>query len=270
MIPKIIHQTWHSETFPVIFKKIKETNKNVNSDFEFKLWHQEEGKPDNVEDLLKKEYSELWTIYEKCKFGVQKADIIRLMLIYHYGGAYIDMDMLCLRSLNSLIDFDGNFMYIAMEPKEQTQKLYNNENVVCNAFIVAPPRHPILKQALEEIKQIHKSHGDTIFGVFNVFGGDLLAKAILSQDSKNCKYVNRKMIYPINDPKFNDLPSSADDAKMLKSGQYSDGYIVHYWIHSNFESSELLDKFEYNEEQSIHHNVWMFFKTLYRHNRHLQ
>ena len=269
MIPKTIHQTWKTNSPFKIFTKIMEHNKGLNKDYEFKLWHQEDGEY-NVEAFLKKEYEDIWQIYEKCKFGVQKADIIRLVLIYHYGGVYIDMDMLCLKSLDDLIDFGDNNFYVSMEPREQTKKLYNDENVICNAFLAAPAKHPVLNQALEQIRKIHRVHGDAIFAVFNVFGGDLLAKAVLVENSKDCKFVNRKLVYPINDPKFDDLTCSADDAIMLRKGTYDKAYLVHYWIHSNFESRDLLEKFDYDDKESIHHNVYTFFKKLYTDNRHLQ
>ena len=171
------------------------------------------------------------------------------------------MDILCLKSLDSLIDFDSDNAYIAMEPMEQTKKLYNNENVLCNAFIAGPAKHAFFKAALDEIKEIYKRLGDQIFKVFNVFGGELLLKALTSNDDiyNSCKFINRKLIYPINDPKFTDLPSSAEDARMLREGSYNNAYMIHYWIHSNFESRDTLEKFKYDDAKSIHKNMFEFF-----------
>ena len=36
---------------------------------------------------------------------MQKADIIRLILVYLYGGFYMDMDMYCLKKLDGLLEF---------------------------------------------------------------------------------------------------------------------------------------------------------------------
>ncbi len=269
MIPKTFLQTWRSSSLPVIFQKIKEENGKIG-DFTFQLWHHEEG-PQNIDEFIKKEYNDLYDIYNKTQFGVQKADMIRLILLHHYGGIYIDLDILCLKSLESLIDFESNNVYLAMEPMDQTKKLYNNENVLCNAFIAGPAKHPFFKETLEEIKRIYARLGDCIFKVFNVFGGDLLSKALSSSEHiySTCKFVNRKLIYPINDPKFTDLPSSQEDGRMLREGDYKKAYMVHYWIHSNFESREILEKFQYDESKDVHKNVLAFFRALYPNNHYL-
>jgi hypothetical protein len=202
---------------------------------------------------------------------VQKADIIRLILLHHYGGVYIDLDILCLKPLETLMDFDGNNVYLAMEPMQQTKKLYNNENVLCNAFIAGPAKHPFFREALDEIKRIYARFGDCIFKVFNVFGGDLLSKSLSSDQNiyKSCKFINRKLIYPINDPKFTDLSSSENDGRMLKEANYENAYMVHYWIHSNFESREILEKFQYDESKDVNKNVLTFFRELYPNNHYL-
>lgn len=269
MIPKTILQTSRSNNLPSIFQKIKDENEKVNN-FAYKLWHHDSGEM-NIDEFIKKEYGHLYDIYSKSQYGVQKADIIRLVLLHYYGGIYIDTDILFLKSMDTLIDYESDNVYIAMEPMEQTKKLYNNENVICNAFIAGPAKHPLFKEALDEILRIYQRFGDNIFKVFNVFGGDLISKAMQSGNIfDSCKFVNRKLIYPINDPKFTDLPSSIAEAEMIKKGEYGNAYAVHYWIHSDFESKELLEKFIYNNNENLHQNMVRFFKELYVNNHNLK
>ena len=45
--------------------------------------------------------------------------------------------------------------------------------------------------------------------------------------------------------------------------------MVHYWIHSDFESKELIDKFEYDKNKNIHDNMIKFFRELYPNNKNL-
>ena len=77
MIPKIIHQTWRSDKLPSIFQKIYNRNKTLNPEFEFKLWSHSPGPPD-IDNFIEKEYPDIYEIYKKTKYGVQKADIARL------------------------------------------------------------------------------------------------------------------------------------------------------------------------------------------------
>ena len=57
MIPKIIHQTWRSEKLPSIFQKIADKNKEINNEFEFKMWSHTPGPPD-IDEFIKKEYND--------------------------------------------------------------------------------------------------------------------------------------------------------------------------------------------------------------------
>lgn len=271
MIPKIIHQTWRAVELPKVFEKIYEANKKLNSDCEFRLWRHSPSPDADIDDFLKKEYPDIYEYFCKAQFGVQKADIARIAILYHYGGVYYDLDILGLKPLRTLIDFDSdNTAYMALEPAEQTKKIFGSDNVLCNAFIAAPAKHPLFKKALEEVKALVNRHGDNAYKVFNAFGADLIAKSIQSLkvegSSASIKFINRNLVYPINDPKFTDLPTSAAEAEMIKKGNYGDAYLVHYWIHSDFESKELLEKFDYKDSETLHENILRFFRELYPNN----
>lgn len=270
MIPKIVHQTWRSDSLPSIFQKINEANKKMNTAFEFKIWSHKPGPPD-IDEFIKKEYPDIYDIFNDAKYGVQKADIARIAILYHYGGVYIDLDILSLKKLEELVDFDSDNVYMALEPAEQTKRIFGSDKVLCNAFIVTPPKHPLFKQALEEVKNLVKRHNTAVYNVFNAFGADLISKSMQTDENilKSVKFVNRQLVFPINDPKFSDLSTSGSEAEMIKAGDYKGAYMVHYWIHSDFESKELLEKFVYNDDENIHKNVLRFFRELYPNNANL-
>lgn len=271
MIPRIVHQTSKTEEIPVIFQKILEKNKEVYSDYEFKHWYDTEGKL-CIPSFLKQEYPDIFPIFDKAKLGVQKSDIARLAILHFYGGVYADMDIAFLKSSKDIIDHTSDYMYIAMEPVEQTKMLYGKSDIPCNAFIVSPPKHPIIVQALEEIKNLYKTHGDLLFNIFNVFGNDIITKCILTSENakKQVKFINRDLIYPIADPKLENLTTAQNNIQMLRDNSYNGAYMVHYWIHSNFESADLLQKFDYNNEKSVNDNIYRFFKLLYTNHMHLK
>jgi mannosyltransferase OCH1-like enzyme len=271
MIPKIVHQTWRSDSLPSVFQKISDANKKMNPGYEFKLWSHKPGPPD-IDEFIKKEYPDIYDIFNDCKYGVQKADIARIAILYHYGGVYIDLDILSLKPLEELVDFTTDNVYVALEPAEQTKRIFGSDKVLCNAFIVTPPKHPLFKQAMLEIKELVKHHKTAVYDVFNAFGADLISKAMQTNNSilESVKFINRKLVFPINDPKFSDLSSSREEADMIKSGDYKGAYMVHYWIHSDFESKELLEKFRYNDDETIHKNVLRFFGELYPSNANLK
>lgn len=45
---------------------------------------------------------EILKIYDSYERDIQRADIFRLIVVYLYGGFYMDLDMLCLRNMDDL------------------------------------------------------------------------------------------------------------------------------------------------------------------------
>lgn len=270
MIPKIIHQTWRSDTLPSIFQTILDHNKTTNPDFDFKLWSHSPGRPD-IDIFIEREYPDIYEIYKKTKYGVQKADIARLAILHHFGGVYFDLDILCIKDISDLIDMNTDIAYLAMEPVEQTMAVFKKDNILCNAFIAMPAKHCIMETALKEVKSAYAKNGDSIFNVFNCFGADIVTRScIVPEHLAKCKFVKRSLIYPICDPKLSTIATCERDIEMLKKGDYCDAYMVHYWIHSDFESKEKIDKFVCDESKNIHENVYQFFKELYPDHQYLK
>lgn len=271
MIPKIIHQTWRSDQLPTVFQKIYDHNRQLNPGFGFRLWSHSPGQPE-IDNFIEKEYPHLYDIYKKTKYGVQKADIARLAILHHYGGIYFDLDILCLKDISSLIELDSDNAFFSMEPTEQTMAIFNKDNIICNAFMAVPAKHCIMEAALREVKSAHEKNGDSIFNVFNCFGADIVTRACLatSHNLSLCKFIKRNLIYPICDPKLSSLPTCPRDISMLKKGEYGDSYMVHYWIHSDFESKEKIEKFAYKDSLTIHENIYNFFKELYPDHQYLK
>ena len=270
MIPKIIHQTWRSKTLPNILDNILIHNKKVheNTEFEFKLWSHAPGEPE-IDNFLKEKYPQLYNIFKKTTVGVQKGDISRLAILYEYGGIYIDLDILCIKSFDNLINLNSNKLIMSFEPSEQTIKIFNKSNSLCNAFIATPPKHPLIKIAIDNVISIYNKYGDQLFNKFDVFGGGFVQNIMNAAPNISDSYdiINTNLVFPINDPKFYDLSCSKRDWQRLKNGYYgSDAILVHYWLHGDFEAKELIDNFIFDTNKSIHDNIYEFFCKLYPYN----
>jgi len=257
MIPKIIHLIWISypkklHELPILFDKIYKYNKSINSNFKYILWTDENKETNeyNIDQFIKNEYPYIYKIYEKTNLAVQKSDIARLAILHHYGGFYIDMDILLLKNLDDLLDYDIDKFNFSYEPKEQTTYLWNSDKYICNAFFCCNKNNKIITMMLDIILQIYNKYGDNILTNFNVFGTNIFKLAI---ENSNIKLDN--------------LKCSHDDLKKIKTGSYNNAYMVHYWIHSNFESKKLIYSFKYNDSLDIHTNIYNFYKELYPNNK---
>lgn len=76
---------------------------------------------------------------ERLRVPAERSDILRLELLYRFGGVYVDTDLECRRSLDPYIENLG-FFVAQLKP-----------NRINNAFIGATAGHPILLRALREL-----------------------------------------------------------------------------------------------------------------------
>jgi len=132
-IPKTIHQVWLGPNpMPDEFKRYSQQWKDCHPGWGWKLWSSE-----NL-PLLTNQDS-----FNKSLSWAGKCDIVRLELIYQFGGIYVDQDFECFKSIEPLINND--FAFIGM----QTER--DSSVKVINSILGAVPNYPPLKKILNEI-----------------------------------------------------------------------------------------------------------------------
>ena len=101
VIPKVIHNTgpadrsiWPSE-WHVCFS----SQKKHFSDFEFVFWDD-----DKMEELVETKFPWFKKVWDQYPHQIFKADMIRPMILYLYGGLYLDLDMYCEKNVYSDLD----------------------------------------------------------------------------------------------------------------------------------------------------------------------
>jgi mannosyltransferase OCH1-like enzyme len=135
MIPKIIHQTWKTNNIPDEWKNAVNSCKIINNDFTYILWTHE-----TMDIFVKENYPDLYTIYKSYKHDIQRCDAFRYLVLYKYGGVYLDMDIICKKNLNNLLHFD---LVLA--------KSSNIETTFTNSFFMVVPNHPFFKYCIDNL-----------------------------------------------------------------------------------------------------------------------
>ena len=136
MIPKIIHQLW-------IGPKPAPTNhmatwREKNPDFTYMFWNEDAiSKNSHIFSCLHK--------VDEMEEWCGKADILRLEILYEYGGVYMDADSICIEPLDDVIMSTKCF---AVWENEQIR-----QGLVANGIMGFPPKHPLVKRAIDWIKQ---------------------------------------------------------------------------------------------------------------------
>jgi len=138
-IPKIIHQIWIGPK-PCPYLLIHSW-KIKNPDFQHILWTEQELENQGIQFEAQERID---MISEYCG----KTDIMRLELLYRFGGIFIDADSICIEPIGPLFDeisSSGKTGFATYE-NENTRK-----GLVANGNLAIIPKHPLLREMLDWI-----------------------------------------------------------------------------------------------------------------------
>jgi mannosyltransferase OCH1-like enzyme len=157
MIPKIIHQLWLQgvELVPEKYKpeieKIKRVNQvfNEQSEWKYILWDEK-----RILDLIKSE-PKLLEKYYKYEYLHQKVDFSKFIILWKYGGIFLDIDVQIVKPFNQLFDYIKDYDFIVSEMNNLmilnffTCKKFSN--CLNNGIYIAKPNSDILKYLYENL-----------------------------------------------------------------------------------------------------------------------
>lgn len=179
-IPKILHQVWISfkgTDIPEEYKKWTDECKSLHSGWEYKLW-----KDDENRNFIAKYYPWFLQTYDNYDKPIKRVDSVRYFLLFHYGGVYIDGDILCLKNLEPLLE-NGKAIF-----GYQFRNIDKNGSV-CNAVMASPPNHPLFESIIYTLPSTaHK-------GVVNATGPDFLTNMIKSYLGTDIKIYEMPILY---------------------------------------------------------------------------
>jgi len=99
-IPKIIIQTWKDNNIPEKLKMYQDTIKKYNPEYKYLFFTDID-----INNFIQKEYPQYWDKFNGFPQKIQKIDFFRYLAVYHYGGFYMDMDMICLKNFDELLHY---------------------------------------------------------------------------------------------------------------------------------------------------------------------
>jgi mannosyltransferase OCH1-like enzyme len=133
VIPRTIHQIWLGpDPVPEEHGPWIESWKRHHPLWEHRMWT-EDNLPD---DPIRRE------VLDRLRIPVERADILRLEVLYRYGGVYVDTDLECLRPLDGVLAGES-FVGVQLKPQRVT-----------NTFIAASAGHVVLERALQQLRPL--------------------------------------------------------------------------------------------------------------------
>ena len=135
-IPKLIWQTWKTHQVPEKWRASPESIRRHCPDWSYRLTHDQE----NL-DFVQNEFPEYLSLYRSFDREIYRVDMVRYLLLYRYGGVYMDLDLKLTRPLDQLFRTNAD-LYLVRTP---------NLNGYTNSFMASKPRCEFWLKCIEKI-----------------------------------------------------------------------------------------------------------------------
>lgn len=142
-IPKIIFRTgpFHLCKAPRVVKDNLEKTLTLNTDYAQVYFDD-----DDCRNFIEEYFPVYLGVYDILIPTAFKADLWRLLVIYKFGGIYNDIGHVYVKPISSILDDNDEIMFvtdIGLAPR----------TAIHNAFFASYPKHPIIKEMLDFVKQ---------------------------------------------------------------------------------------------------------------------
>lgn len=137
-IPPIVHFIWFADLYDTTLGEHKNAIPHsrshapkrcrlFNPSYTINIWN-----ASAAESFLEEHYAWILPTYHSYPYPIQRIDLLKYFLLYHFGGVYMDLDIACRRPLEPLLEF------AAWIPKASPMGVNND-------LIAARPGHPLLE-----------------------------------------------------------------------------------------------------------------------------
>lgn len=137
IIPKFIFRTfkYHKPEFNFVLNNAIEMNPGF-----IQIYFSD----DDCRDFISTFYPIYLNAFDMITPGAFKADLFRLIILYHFGGVYSDIGHMFLQPMTNFINFDFDECVLVKDLQDGFIQIHN-------AFMAAYPRHPLIKSMLIHI-----------------------------------------------------------------------------------------------------------------------
>lgn len=172
-IPKVIHQIWFQgyNNIPPHLLEYHNSWITINPNYNVIVWDEHK-----IEELVNttddKWIKELYFSYTKM---IQKIDFAKYLILYTFGGIYMDMDIKCLKSIDTTPAIETSDFIASYMTFNKTELIILSilgtisfsDKVINNGMIMCAPKHEILLLTMKEAYTKRNFH--SIFSAVHVF-----------------------------------------------------------------------------------------------------
>jgi inositol phosphorylceramide mannosyltransferase catalytic subunit len=136
MIPPLLHQTWKTKKIPKWAKAWHASWQKYNPNLQIMWW------TDKMNRHLVKTYAP-WFLktYDAFPIHIQRVDAVRYLILYLYGGIYVDLDFECYKNIDCFRKYDLVYSYSGNMP------------FITNSIMMSRQNHPFWLSVLRTMQK---------------------------------------------------------------------------------------------------------------------
>ena len=141
-----IIQTWKSRELPSQYIPFYENLMKHKHNWNYLFFDD-----NDIVEFIKNKMPAYYEFFKNLQFKIQQIDFFRYLVIYYYGGLYLDLDVFIDLDLQDLQLYDCAFP-IELKNINDTLLVNKNQNfLIGNYAFYAKPRHPFIKSIIHHI-----------------------------------------------------------------------------------------------------------------------
>lgn len=152
-----IHQIWYQgiDKLPYRYRVLSDRVKSLHPEYKHLIWSYKD--IDRAVRILSSQLNdaELLRVYQTYPYMINRIDMGKYVILYLFGGMYLDMDMYVVRNLSPLIENRDRLIVTATSNlyARLLKKLHLvSAQPVNNAFLWAPRGHDLILNLINECK----------------------------------------------------------------------------------------------------------------------
>lgn len=195
--PKTIHQIWlqGKDRIPDKFLPNIDKIKRYHKTWNYILW-------DDVMIIKLLRMNKTWIdVYYKLTFLHQKVDYARYIILYVFGGVYIDIDVMILKPFDTLIDKFKNYdLIVSRVNLNRVESIIYSGKYMCinNGIIISKRRTNIMRKIIEQVNNNHscKILSMKFHCISNTTGPNMFTDIILKNAGEKIKILDPQYLEP--------------------------------------------------------------------------
>ena len=154
--PKILYQTWKTKDLPPKFEKNREEwLSSLGPEWETPLLTDKD-----LRELVAKTTPQYLHAYDSFTENIERVDFARYVMMY-IGGVYADLDTYPVKNIDNFVDMGK--IVLGQEPYEHAKDIYGRKSVICNAFMISPPKQELWIKLMDYIVANYEPHYKPVY-----------------------------------------------------------------------------------------------------------